>query len=57
MEMKMFEFMAGAICGGAIIAALIILFWVVKIDVEADFNGYERNLHIKHLERMDKKEK
>ena len=53
----MFEFMAGAICGGAIITALIILFWVVKIDVEADFNGYERNLHIKHLERMDKKEK
>lgn len=36
---------------GAVIASLTI---VVKADTEADFKDAERNLHIKHIERMDK---
>ncbi len=37
------------------IVILIALFaWATKVEMDSDFKEYDRNMMIKHIERMDK---
>lgn len=53
--MIILSMLIGAIVMGCVgLGALVIYAMVVKMDMDADYKDLDKELHIKHIERMDR---